>query len=315
MGALLKNYFAVGHDSLDNYIAQISGQAPDPATQNDCGKWTRFEPANTAARRSTSSSATAASTRRRSRRWATSFSQAKLSWKAYLQDMGNEPSRDHTTMTKQGPACGHPAIGTNDDTEGAVPADQYAARHEGFMYFGSVIANRSFCDRTSSRSSRCCTTWLGPTPRRRSRGSRRTCASTGTTRRAYRRPRRPGRDRRVPAHLGAEDPELARLQGRRPDRRSPSTRAATAPPAAARHPASRAVAPQHAAARQDRARAAAASARSCCPRSSSPAPSAPWTTTTTPRCAAWRTCSACSHLGDAAMPQVKSFGPDVYTNP
>ena len=29
MGALLKNYFAVGHDSLDNYIAQISGQAPD----------------------------------------------------------------------------------------------------------------------------------------------------------------------------------------------------------------------------------------------------------------------------------------------
>jgi hypothetical protein len=46
MGALLKNYFAIGHDSLDNYIAQISGQAPDPATQNDCGKWTRFKPAN-----------------------------------------------------------------------------------------------------------------------------------------------------------------------------------------------------------------------------------------------------------------------------
>jgi phosphatidylinositol-3-phosphatase len=45
-GALLKNYFAIGHDSADNYIAQISGQAPDPATQNDCGVWTRFEPTN-----------------------------------------------------------------------------------------------------------------------------------------------------------------------------------------------------------------------------------------------------------------------------
>ena len=41
---LLKNYFAVGHDSLDNYIAQISGQAPDHATENDCGVWTPFEP-------------------------------------------------------------------------------------------------------------------------------------------------------------------------------------------------------------------------------------------------------------------------------
>ena len=46
MGALLKNYFAVGHDSLDNYIAQISGQAPDRATENDCGVWTPFEPRN-----------------------------------------------------------------------------------------------------------------------------------------------------------------------------------------------------------------------------------------------------------------------------
>ncbi len=46
MGAVLKNYFAIGHDSLDNYIAQVTGQAPDTATQNDCGVWTRFKSAN-----------------------------------------------------------------------------------------------------------------------------------------------------------------------------------------------------------------------------------------------------------------------------
>ena len=32
MGALLENYYAIGHSSADNYIAEISGQAPDLAT-------------------------------------------------------------------------------------------------------------------------------------------------------------------------------------------------------------------------------------------------------------------------------------------
>src|SRR6202453_3229512 len=36
MGALLKNYYSIGHHSLDNYIAEISGEAPDYDTQNDC---------------------------------------------------------------------------------------------------------------------------------------------------------------------------------------------------------------------------------------------------------------------------------------
>ncbi len=35
-GELLQNYYAIGHDSLDNYIAQVSGQAPTEDTQADC---------------------------------------------------------------------------------------------------------------------------------------------------------------------------------------------------------------------------------------------------------------------------------------
>src|ERR1700722_724241 len=35
-GELLPNYYATGHVSLDNYIAQISGQAPTPLTDSDC---------------------------------------------------------------------------------------------------------------------------------------------------------------------------------------------------------------------------------------------------------------------------------------
>jgi phosphatidylinositol-3-phosphatase len=42
MGALLKNYYAIGHSSAANYIAQVSGQAPDIAAQIDCPVWIPF---------------------------------------------------------------------------------------------------------------------------------------------------------------------------------------------------------------------------------------------------------------------------------
>ena len=35
-GAFLPNYFGIGHHSLANYIALISGQPPNPATAADC---------------------------------------------------------------------------------------------------------------------------------------------------------------------------------------------------------------------------------------------------------------------------------------
>src|ERR1700689_1811567 len=35
-GELLENYYSIGHVSLDNYIAEISGQAPTPLTDSDC---------------------------------------------------------------------------------------------------------------------------------------------------------------------------------------------------------------------------------------------------------------------------------------
>jgi phosphatidylinositol-3-phosphatase len=146
MGALLKNYYAIGHNSADNYTAQISGQAPDVATQQDCGLWTPFKPANHIEKPFHQLVGDGCVYPRSIPTLGNQMSAANLSWKAYLQDMGNLPKRDHTRMTKQGPACGHPATGKADDTEGARPADQYAARHEGFMYFKAVTGNRAFCD-------------------------------------------------------------------------------------------------------------------------------------------------------------------------
>lgn len=74
------------------------------------------------------------------------LSSKHLSWREYAQDMGNDPHRDGTTTTKQGPTCGHPPIGGTDLTDSTGPAnDSYATRHNPFMYFESVIGRHAYC--------------------------------------------------------------------------------------------------------------------------------------------------------------------------
>ena len=144
MGALLENYYAIGHNSADNYIAEISGQAPDLATQNDCPVWIPFAghvvvgPYQQVLGQGCVYPAAVQTL-------GNQLSSAGLSWKAHLQDMGNDPARDQTVSTAQGPACGHPVTWAIDHTEGAAQADQYAARHEGFMFFRSVTGKQAFC--------------------------------------------------------------------------------------------------------------------------------------------------------------------------
>src|SRR4051794_634816 len=43
IGALLPNYYATGHLSLDNYISAVSGQGPNPETQSDCQIYSDFK--------------------------------------------------------------------------------------------------------------------------------------------------------------------------------------------------------------------------------------------------------------------------------
>ena len=145
-GAYLANFYGIGHDSADNYIAQISGQAPDTQTQNDCGVWNAFEPTNDVVAPYHQLKGNGCVYPASVQTLGNQLTRANQTWKAYLQDMGNDSARDHTTETAQGPACGHPAVGAADLTEGAEVGDQYATRHEGFMYFASVTGNQGYCD-------------------------------------------------------------------------------------------------------------------------------------------------------------------------
>ena len=144
MGALLENYYAIGHASAANYIAQISGQAPNLASQSDCPVWAPF-PGHAVAGPYHQLLGAGCVYPAAVQTLGGQLSAAGHSWTAYLQDMGNDPARDHTVSTARGPACGHPATWALDHTQRAERADQYAARHDGFAFFTSVTANRAFC--------------------------------------------------------------------------------------------------------------------------------------------------------------------------
>jgi hypothetical protein len=49
-----------------------------------------------------------------------------------MEDMGNDPRRES-------PTCGHPPIGATDNTQMARNGDQYASRHDPFVYFHAII--------------------------------------------------------------------------------------------------------------------------------------------------------------------------------
>jgi hypothetical protein len=129
-GAALPYYYGTSHFSLGNYLTLISGQAPNPATNEDCELFEEFVSSGTTADgqaigRGCVYPANVLTV-------ANQLEAANLSWKGYMEDMGNNPQRESAT-------CGHPEIGTPDRTQAAEVGDQYATRHNPFVYFHSII--------------------------------------------------------------------------------------------------------------------------------------------------------------------------------
>jgi hypothetical protein len=129
-GALLSQYYGIGHFSLDNYIAMISGQGANPTTQSDCGRFVEFVQTGTAADGQAVGSGCVYPAAVKT--IADQLAAKGLSWRAYMEDMGNIPARESAP-------CGHPPIGAADGTQRAVAGDQYATRHNPFVYFRSIL--------------------------------------------------------------------------------------------------------------------------------------------------------------------------------
>ncbi|MGZ4473001.1 MAG: alkaline phosphatase family protein [Nocardioidaceae bacterium] len=124
-GQLLTQYYAVAHHSLPNYIAQISGQGPSKQTQGDCPRYTEFmrdsivppdqavgdgcvypEGVDTVAGQ---------------------LEGHGYTWRGYMQDMGRP--------------CRHPALNGVDTSQQAQRGDQYATRHDPFVYFREITGS------------------------------------------------------------------------------------------------------------------------------------------------------------------------------
>jgi hypothetical protein len=138
-GALLQNYFATGHVSNDNYISMISGQGPNLDNQTDCQIFSDFEGTDPTAALDGQAVGVGCVFDSAVTSLPDQLVAKNLSWKAYMEDMGNTPTRESAT-------CGHPALNSQDMTQVATAADQYATRHNPFVYFHSVIDNQSYCD-------------------------------------------------------------------------------------------------------------------------------------------------------------------------
>ncbi|HSY83100.1 MAG TPA: alkaline phosphatase family protein, partial [Gemmatimonadaceae bacterium] len=135
MGTFLSQYYAIGHASLDNYTAAVSGQAPDSSTSADCSINTNFVPRGPKGGWNTTTGQIAGEGCVYPKDVWTIGNQltaAHLTWKAYMEDMGNDPSREASV-------CGHVPIGAVDITDNEEPEDLYAARHNPFVWFHSII--------------------------------------------------------------------------------------------------------------------------------------------------------------------------------
>ena len=130
-GELLRQYYGIGHESLDNYLAMVSGQAPNPQTQADClPTFNEVFPGVQGPDGQTIGVGCVYPG------WVKTIGDqleaAGMTWKGYMEDMGTP--------------CRHPALGTPDDTQSARPDDQYAARHNPFVYFHSIIDDQARCN-------------------------------------------------------------------------------------------------------------------------------------------------------------------------
>src|SRR5215212_3255835 len=127
-GELLTHYYATGHLSLDNYITMVSGQPPNPQTQSDCQFYTDFVG-------TVGSDAVAVGNGcvfpPEVKTVADQLEAKGLTWKGYMEDMGTP--------------CRHPDINAHDETQTATRENQYAARHNPYVYFHSII-DRPICN-------------------------------------------------------------------------------------------------------------------------------------------------------------------------
>lgn len=155
-GKLLRQYYGTGHFSLDNYISELSGIAPNIDTQADCQRYMDVALGLPVPDSSGQVVGQGCVYPASVKTLANQLTEHGLTWRGYMEDLGNDPTREEAT-------CGRPesggtvvdpsGLGGTDGTQSATAKDQYAARHNPFIYFHAVTDTPA------------CAANIGPLPR------------------------------------------------------------------------------------------------------------------------------------------------------
>jgi hypothetical protein len=130
-GELLNDYYAVSGGELANEIALISGQGPTVQTAEDCPLYTAMTPGTVGAAGQVLGSGCVYPSQTDT--LAEQLTTDGLTWKAYLEGIGEGPSQPTT--------CPHPALGAVDANHVPTAADPYVTWRDPFVYFESVTGN------------------------------------------------------------------------------------------------------------------------------------------------------------------------------
>jgi hypothetical protein len=130
-GQLLPQYYATGHASLDNYISMVSGQGPNVVTQADCLVYLDFLPPLAVPLTDGQVVGQGCVYPAGVMALPDQLEAAGKTWRGYMEGMGT--------------ACRHPALNAADSTQSAKVGDMYAARHNPFVYFHSIIDDDASC--------------------------------------------------------------------------------------------------------------------------------------------------------------------------
>ena len=137
MGHFLRDYYGTGHASLDNYIAMVSGQAPNALTQADCAFYADFvgTPTGGSDGQATGQGCVYP---KAVLNIGDQLDAKRVPWRMYAEDMANVAAPK---------TCRHQPLNSKDDWQGSTdPKDQYATRHVPFVYFHSLIDDQERCD-------------------------------------------------------------------------------------------------------------------------------------------------------------------------
>lgn len=130
-GKLLSNYYAVAQGGLANEIALLSGQGPTPQTALNCPEYTAIAPGTVSVEGQVEGQGCVYPAEAET--LPKQLVEAKLTWKAYVEDIANGAGAGQPTT------CRHPGLGGADPNATPLQGDAFQTWRNPFVYFAGLV--------------------------------------------------------------------------------------------------------------------------------------------------------------------------------